>query len=101
MLEIIDAENQMARVDVMGVPRTINLSMLEGDERAGVGDWVLIYTGFAMSKIGEAEARQTQQMLEGEEEAYADYAAVTAQIHEHLTAANGDRPEGEAEPPAA
>jgi hydrogenase expression/formation protein HypC len=84
VLEIVDAENQLARVQVMGVPRTVNLSMLEGDERAGVGDWVLIYTGFAMSKIDEAEARQTQQMLEGEEEAYADYAAVTAQIHQQL-----------------
>ena len=84
MLEIVDAENQLAWVQVMGVRRTVNLSMLEGDERAGVGDWVLIYTGFAMSKIDEAEALQTQQMLEGEEEAYADYAAVTAKIHQQL-----------------
>jgi hydrogenase assembly chaperone HypC/HupF len=101
VLEIVDTENQMARVDVMGMPRTVNLSMLEGDERAGVGDWVLIYTGFAMSKIDEAAARQTQRMLEGEEEAYADYASVTAQIHEQMSAANGDRPDGEVEPPAA
>jgi hydrogenase assembly chaperone HypC/HupF len=83
----------------MGVPRTVNLSMLEGDDRAGVGDWVLIYTGFAMSKIDEAEALQTQQLLEGEEEAYADYAAVTAQIHEQMSAANATS--GLADPPVA
>jgi hydrogenase expression/formation protein HypC len=99
VLEIVDAERQLARVMVMGVPRTVNLSMLDGDDRAGIGDWVVIYTGFAMSKIDEAEALQTQQMLDGEEEAYADYAAVTAQIHEQMSTANATH--GEADPPAA
>ncbi len=73
--------NQVASVEVAGVPRKISLAMLEGEDQVGVGDWVLIYTGFAMSKIDEADARQTQQMLDGQEEAFAEYATLTAQIH--------------------
>lgn len=84
MLEILDPVNQLASVEVAGVPRKISLAMLDGEERAGVGDWVLIYTGFAMSKIDEADARQAQQMLDGQEEAFAEYATVTAQIHDEV-----------------
>ncbi|MDQ6708999.1 MAG: HypC/HybG/HupF family hydrogenase formation chaperone [Candidatus Dormibacteraeota bacterium] len=84
MLEILDPVNQFASVEVAGVPRKISLAMLEGDEQAGVGDWVLIYTGFAMSKISEADARQTQQMLDGQEEAFAEYGRDTAQIHDDI-----------------
>ncbi|GAC1482188.1 MAG: HypC/HybG/HupF family hydrogenase formation chaperone [Candidatus Dormibacteria bacterium] len=84
VLEILDPVGQMASVDVAGVPRKVSLAMLEGDDRAGVGDWVLIYTGFAMSKIDEADALQTQQMLDGQEEAFAEYANLTAKIHDEL-----------------
>ena len=48
--------DQLARVDVSGVGRTINIGLLE-DEHLVVGDWVLIHVGFAMSKIDEEEAR--------------------------------------------
>jgi hydrogenase expression/formation protein HypC len=52
----IDADNdQLARVDVTGVRRIINIGLLE-DEVLAVGDWVLIHVGFAMSKIDEDEA---------------------------------------------
>jgi hydrogenase expression/formation protein HypC len=52
----IDADNdQLARVDVTGVRRVINIGLLE-DEELAVGDWVLIHVGFAMSKIDEDEA---------------------------------------------
>jgi hydrogenase expression/formation protein HypC len=84
VLEILDPVKQIASVQVGGAPRKVSLEMLEGDDKVGVGDWVLIYTGFAMSKIGEADARQTQQMLDGQEEAFAEYASVTAQIHDEV-----------------
>ena len=84
VLEILDPVSQMASVEVAGIARKVSLAMLEGDDRAGVGDWVLIYTGFAMSKIDEADARQTQQMLDGQEEAFAEYATLTAQIHDDV-----------------
>ncbi len=52
----LDAENdQLARVEVAGVRRIINIGLLE-DEVLEKGDWVLIHVGFAMSKIDEEEA---------------------------------------------
>jgi hydrogenase expression/formation protein HypC len=45
----------LARVDVNGVGRMVNIGLLE-DEHLAPGDWVLIHVGFAMSKIDEAEA---------------------------------------------
>jgi hydrogenase expression/formation protein HypC len=52
-----------ATVDVLGVRRNINVALLE---TVGVrpGDWVLIHVGFAMTKMGEREARETLDLLE-------------------------------------
>jgi hydrogenase expression/formation protein HypC len=55
IVEVLDGDEQLARVEVTGVRRTINIGLLE-DEGIGVGDWVLIHVGFAMSKIDEEEA---------------------------------------------
>ena len=44
-----------AIVDVAGVRRQIDLTLLQED-KAVVGDWVLIHVGFAMSKISEQDA---------------------------------------------
>ncbi|MGH9107878.1 MAG: HypC/HybG/HupF family hydrogenase formation chaperone [Acidimicrobiales bacterium] len=49
------SHEHLARVDVSGVARTINIGLLD-DERLQLGDWVLIHVGFAMSKIDEEEA---------------------------------------------
>jgi hydrogenase expression/formation protein HypC len=46
----------LARVEVNGVGRLINVALLE-EEKLVPGDWVLIHVGFAMSKIDEDEAR--------------------------------------------
>jgi hydrogenase expression/formation protein HypC len=54
LIELTD-NDQLARVDVAGVRRMINIGLLE-DEKLAPGDWVLIHVGFAMSKIDEAEA---------------------------------------------
>ncbi|MGI9106952.1 MAG: HypC/HybG/HupF family hydrogenase formation chaperone [Pyrinomonadaceae bacterium] len=61
IIEIVDAENNIAKVDVGGVRRNINTGML--DETL-VGDYVLIHVGFAMSKIDEHEAQETLRVLE-------------------------------------
>jgi hydrogenase expression/formation protein HypC len=98
VLEILDPVNQVASVEVAGVPRKVSLAMLEGEDQAGVGDWVLIYTGFAMSKIDEQDAIQTQQMLDGQEEAFAQYSALTAQIHDEVARQTGN-PNGSAGEP--
>jgi hydrogenase expression/formation protein HypC len=66
VLEMVDEPNRLAKVDVVGVRRTINIGLLDdpvtGD---GVrpGDWVLIHVGFALSKIDEDEAHATHQLL--------------------------------------
>jgi len=64
VVEIVDAANQIAKVDVVGVRRNINVSLL-ADEDGGVrpGDWVLIHVGFALSKIDEDEAQATLRLL--------------------------------------
>ena len=55
LVEFMDEHEHLARVDVSGVTRVINIGLLE-DEQLAPGDWVLIHVGFAMSKIDEAEA---------------------------------------------
>ncbi|MEA3184456.1 MAG: hydrogenase expression/formation protein HypC [Ilumatobacteraceae bacterium] len=45
----------LARVEVNGVGRVINVALLE-DEHQEPGDWELIHVGFAMSKVDEEEA---------------------------------------------
>ena len=62
IVEIVDAENSIAKVEVGGVKRNINIGML-GENEAGVGDYVLIHVGFAMSKVDEAEAEETLRIL--------------------------------------
>lgn len=71
IVELVDAERQLAKVDVSGVRRIIHIGLVEDEgERVAVGDWVLIHVGFAMSKIDEAEAQSTLQVLEQIGEAY-------------------------------
>jgi hydrogenase expression/formation protein HypC len=66
ILEIVDHEKRLAKVDVAGVRRTVNVGLLDGEDgSAGEGDWVLIHVGFAISKVDEAEARATRELLEG------------------------------------
>jgi hydrogenase expression/formation protein HypC len=65
VVEIVDEENRLARVEVAGVQRKVNVGLLDG-EGAGAqpGDWVLIHVGFALSKVDEEEARATRELLE-------------------------------------
>ena len=55
LVEFVDYHDHLAKVDVSGVTRLINIGLLE-DEQLAAGDWVLIHVGFAMSKIDEEEA---------------------------------------------
>ena len=60
----VDLANAIEKVDVDGVRRNVNASVLVGDDAVDVGDWVLIHVGFAMSKVDEEEARATKEFLE-------------------------------------
>jgi hydrogenase expression/formation protein HypC len=65
VVEVVDAVNKLAQVDVGGVRRKVNIGLLdEGGDAVGPGDWVLIHVGFAISKIDEAEAEATRRLLE-------------------------------------
>ena len=55
IVELLESHEHLARADVSGVSRVINIGLLE-DEHLTIGDWVLIHVGFAMSKIDEEEA---------------------------------------------
>jgi hydrogenase expression/formation protein HypC len=66
VIELVDAANQIAKVDVVGVRRNVNVSLLVDDDGVGAraGDWVLIHVGFALSKVDEEEAQATLSLLE-------------------------------------
>ena len=51
---------RMAKVQFGGVTRQVYLDFVP---EAGVGDYVLVHVGFAISRIDEAEAERTYQAL--------------------------------------
>jgi hydrogenase expression/formation protein HypC len=63
IVEIVDEENSIAKVEVGGVRRNVNVGMLDKEE-ATVGNYVLIHVGFAMTRIDEHEAKETLRVLE-------------------------------------
>lgn len=81
IVEIVDHENLLARVDVSGVRREINIACIVDDAHppeACVGDWVLVHVGFAMSRIDEDEARKTLALLDQLGEVEAELATMRA-----------------------
>jgi hydrogenase expression/formation protein HypC len=71
VVEILDDNRQLAKVDVAGVRRNINIGLLE-EEGVEPGEWVLIHVGFAMSKINEEEAEMALNSLKMMGAAYED-----------------------------
>jgi hydrogenase expression/formation protein HypC len=71
VVEIHPEHADLAKVNVSGVRRMINIGLLADDPPAP-GEWVLIHVGFALSKIDEAEATAVLQFLEGIGQAYTD-----------------------------
>ncbi len=69
VVEFVDATRHLAKVDVGGVRRTVNVGLVLPDGLEA-GDWVLIHVGFALSKIDEEEARRTTAFLQELGDAY-------------------------------
>ncbi len=69
VLEFVDDANDIAKVELSGVRRNVNVGLVRPDGIAP-GDWVLVHVGFAMSKIDEDEAKLTLDMLRELGEAY-------------------------------
>ncbi len=62
IVEFLDPTRHLAKAEVSGVRRAINVGLLIPDGLE-LGDWVLIHVGFALSKIDEEEARRTTEFL--------------------------------------
>jgi hydrogenase expression/formation protein HypC len=56
-----DSGFPMGTVDFGGVRREVCLSYVQSDIQ--VGDYVIVHVGFAISKVDEAEARRTFEVL--------------------------------------
>ena len=66
IVEIMDHDSLMAKVDVSGVKRPVNIACVVDEQHppaACIGDWVLVHVGFAMSRIDQAEAEETLPIL--------------------------------------
>jgi hydrogenase expression/formation protein HypC len=66
VVEVVDQGNRLAKVDVAGVRRTVNVSLVDAEP----GDWVLIHVGFALSRVDEEEAQATLSLLQEMGDAY-------------------------------
>jgi hydrogenase expression/formation protein HypC len=62
LVELKDVEGlPTGVVDFGGVRRDVCLAYVAGE--VGLGDYVIVHVGFAISKVDEAEARLTLEML--------------------------------------
>ena len=73
IVELVSEQPNLGVVEVTGVRRRVDLGLLQ-DDLPGVGDWVLIHVGFAMSRISQPEAEDQMRILRvlGEDQAAMD-----------------------------
>lgn len=67
IIEITNAKQKLAIVNVGGVKRQVNIACIVDEQHpveSCIGDWALIHVGFAMNRINEKEALETLQILE-------------------------------------
>jgi hydrogenase expression/formation protein HypC len=94
VIEFLPGQPDLARVDVSGVRRVINVGLLS-DDMPKPGEWVLIHVGFALSKIDEQEAAAALQFLEGIGQAYEDeIAALRESMIDEACPEPADHPHG-------
>lgn len=74
IIAIVDAVRMLAVADILGERREVNLScIVEPGEALSdqIGQWVLVHLGFALSRVEEADARITLDLLRQVDEAEA------------------------------
>lgn len=67
IIEIINGEMNIAKVEISGVRRPVNIACVVNDGEpveSCVGIWVLVHVGFAMSRIDEEEAKNTLELID-------------------------------------
>lgn len=67
-----DDDHQYGKVELGGVTRRINTSLLVGEDTTEPGEYVLVHVGFALSRVSEEEAAETLRILEEMGPAYTD-----------------------------
>lgn len=79
IVAISDPARKLATVEVCGVRREVSVACIlprDGPLDSLVGAWALIHVGFAMSRIDEAEAAKTLEVLTMLGEAQAEVEAM-------------------------
>ena len=59
-MRVLSIDRQMATIAAEGLEQRASLVLVPG---AGVGDWVLVHAGYAISVLAEQEARETLALL--------------------------------------
>jgi hydrogenase expression/formation protein HypC len=66
LVERAVSHGDLVVVDMAGVRRIVNIGLLEDPAALGVGDWVLVHMGFALSTMTEREAADALDALGAE-----------------------------------
>jgi hydrogenase expression/formation protein HypC len=72
LVEYVDDERSYGTVELGGVRRRVNTSLLVGPDATEPGEHVLVHVGFALSRISAEEAAETLRMLEQMGPAFGD-----------------------------
>ena len=65
VIAIADEERRLAKVNIAGVERLVDISLLDSEDTAAApDDWVLIHVGFAIARMNAEEAAATLRMLQ-------------------------------------
>lgn len=58
--KVVEIRGTIGIVDFQGIRRKVRLDLLD---EVKVGDWVMVHVGFAISRIGEEEAKSTLELM--------------------------------------
>jgi len=97
LVEYVDAERNYGKVELGGVQRRVNTSLLVGEDATEPGEYVLVHVGFALSRVSEKEATETLRILEEMGPAYTDEVQQIREwqaMEEELVGANYRRTNG-------
>lgn len=59
-MKVISIERESAIADIGGVTQEISIELLD---KVKVGDYVIVHTGFAISKVKQKDAKETLSLL--------------------------------------
>ena len=60
-MRVVSIEGPRAVVEQSGARRTISVGLID---EVGVGDYVLVHAGYAITRVDEEEARRTLELIE-------------------------------------